>query len=63
MKIHRPNPQMLIIAETRLFYVGKLVFFIAFFGFWYYFMLDRLSIPEDAEPVNKDNGNAYYDAG
>jgi hypothetical protein len=52
MKIHRPNPQILIITKSRLSAIGLLSFLIAFFGFWYYYVLQLESIPEGAQPFD-----------
>ncbi len=45
MKIHRPNPQILIVTKSRLANVGYLTLFILGFGIWYTILLGRESYP------------------
>jgi hypothetical protein len=53
MKIHRPNPQILIIITSRLLGISLLIFLIAVFvGCYYYFVIEIGSIPEGAQPFD-----------
>ena len=51
MRIHKPNPQVVIVTKSRLKSIIFLSFSVGFFGLWYYNLLQLGSIPEGAQPL------------